>query len=349
MINTKSTLLSDVLNRKITARPAVWLMRQAGRYLREYLELREKFSFIEICSNYELALQATLQPIQAFDVDAAIIFSDILFPLRDLGIVVDFDPGPKILTQIKHADDVRNFLKSDYSNTCVMTMSNIVRQTRNSLPDKSIIGFAGSPWTLLCYLICQEGYKSFEGAKVFAKSQPKACEDLMCKLTDFVENCLLAQFQAGAHAVQIFDSWGGILSNEDYKIFSLPWIQKIIDTLHKASCPTILYTRDSSHLLARLSNSGACCLSLDWRVSAIEAKHKLDPKIVIQGNLDPTDLFTNIEEIERKTKGMITSWSSNFNYIANLGHGVLPQTPRSAVAKFVKTVKDFRFDTMHKN
>lgn len=349
--NEPRPLLLRILDGESTKRPAVWLMRQAGRYMSSYRALKEKYSFFELCSNPDLATEVTMQPMREFSPDAAIIFSDILFPLRDMGIKVDFLPGPVISNPISDPKGVAELIVS--TGFAEATVSKILASVKSALKVESrdsvdnspaaVIGFAGAPWTLACYMIKQSPYKHFEGTSIFAKEHPRAFADLMDKLTETIEHYLLAQYRAGADAVQIFDSWGGGLSATEYRHYALPAIKRIVSTLQSAGCPCILYIGNGSHLVGEGIESGARCLSVDWRTKVADVYASSDfvgKSIVVQGNLDPTDLFLPPADIRIRTKAMMAECSKHSHYIANLGHGVLQHTPVAAVHAFVDAVKE---------
>lgn len=310
----------------------VWLMRQAGRYLPEYRALKEKYSFLELCRSPELAAEVTLQPLRRFEVDIAIIFADILLPLQGMGIELDFNPGPKIFNPVSKPEDVKS-LSADggESNKYVPEAIRLVKKEHDT-----IFGFCGSPWTLACYITDPGKYKHFQNTVIFARTQQAAFEDLMEMLVEVLSEYLNLQLEAGVKAVQIFDSWGGILSAEDYKRYSLPWIEKL---LSKVNGNTILYCGNGQHLLEEVFESSADYISLDWRCN-LEAACALAQKKNkgIQGNLDPTILFESPDIVSKATKSMLSKVAPDVPYIANLGHGVLQDTPIESVRTFVDTV-----------
>ena len=341
---SEKVLLLDAIRGQITPRPPVWLMRQAGRYMEEYVELKEKHGFLKLCRTPDLAVEVSLQPIRAFDLDAAIIFSDILIPLSDLGINFDFTPAPKITNPLKKPEDIER-LSAGNLRKSVGFVFEAIAKLKNELAfyskeqyRKAVIGFSGAPWTLACYAIDQGPYKQFQGTQVFAYRHHDAFDHLMNLLTELCSKYLIEQFRAGADAVQLFDSWAGILSAEDYSQLALPYTKRIISILKEEGCPTILYVGNSAHLHNKMEDSGANCLSLDWRADLKSVY--LHSNKAIQGNLDPSSLFQSHSQIIAATKEMLSKIGDHTRYIANLGHGVLPGTPREAVQTFVKTIKE---------
>ena len=340
-------LLIQALRHQPLERPPVWLMRQAGRYLSEYRALKEQYSFLELCKSVELALQVTLQPIEILDVDAAIIFADILLPLEPMGINLEFNPGPKIHNPIRQANDVQQ-LKVVDNFSRLQFVFDLVAQARQELEKlpgepKATIGFAGAPWTLASYLIDQGPVKHFLGTQIFAEERPQAFHDLMEKLTLSVSGYLLEQVANGAQAIQLFDTWGGNLSAKDYRRFALPYTQKIIHAVRNTGTPCVLYLNGASHLLDELLESGADCLSIDWRSDLGETEgyvvEKSQREVALQGNLNPTLLFQSQENLAQTTREMLARVKRRKSYIVNLGHGVLPTTPRENVVAFVEQAK----------
>lgn len=327
------------LNGEELERPPVWLMRQAGRYLAEYQEIKAKHSFLEMCRTPELALEVSLQPLRLFDMDAAIVFADILLPLESMGMKIDFNPGPKVERPLKTRSDIESLTLSDPSRTLHYVMKTIKELRQTLAPEKTVIGFAGAPWTMACYILEQGPFKHFHGTQVFANEDPVAIHELLKKITQCTIDYLLAQYESGADVVQLFDSWAGNLSLEDYRRFALPYTQQIFAALKKTSRPSILYVNGSSHLLPAMCESGANCLSVDWRTSLAQAQSSFGERGSIQGNFDPSHLFGSVDEVAERTAQMLNSVKSRVGYIANLGHGVLQHTPRENVKAFVDGVK----------
>lgn len=339
----KTPLLVRALRGEAIERPPVWLMRQAGRYLEEYRALKTKNSFLEMCRNPELAFEVSMQPIRFFQPDAAIVFADILLPAQCLGIDVTFAPGPKVTNPIRGVADIRD-LRMESPARILSFVPEALTAIRNALeqeegPRKAVIGFAGAPWTMACYLIDQGPYKHFEQTAIFAKEHPKAFAFFLETISRLTEEYLLAQVEGGADVVQLFESWGGILSLDDYRRYALPSCERIITSLARRGVPVILYVNGSSHLLHAMTESGASCLSVDSRTPLAAAYSVVGKNVTIQGNLDPTDLFLQGDEVYSRTREMISAVPDQRNYIANLGHGVLQSTPRESVRVFIEAVK----------
>lgn len=335
-------LLIRAINREKIERPPVWLMRQAGRYLTEYCELREQHGFLGLCKSPELAAEVTLQPLQAFDLDAAIIFSDILLPAESLGFELAFAPGPVVANPLRTADDVTSRKAGNIYSSLryVYKALKIVREELNRKHvGKALLGFAGAPWTLACYLIEQGPFKQFYGAQVFASKHPQAIRLFLDKLTDIICEYVTYQVENGAEVIQLFDTWAGILSTESYRSLALPYTEKIIEQIKKAGASSILYVNGCSHLLPLMKQSGADVLSIDWRIPLPEAENVVGDDVALQGNLNPASLFAPPETITQEVTLMLGSVRRKTGYIVNTGHGVLPTTPRESVSVLADTVK----------
>lgn len=344
-MNSQIPLLIRAIKGEQIERPPVWLMRQAGRYMQEYRDLKEKYTFLELCKIPELAVEVSMQPIKFLDPDAAIIFSDILIPLESLGFEIDFNPGPVVANPIRNEADVNNIKFSSIENNPTSNSISLLKKELRKLSGdrKALLGFSGSPWTLACYLIDQGHYKHFLGTKIFAYKNKNAILNLLDKLTKVISEYLISQIEAGADAVQIFDSWGGILSEEEYKVFSLPFLNKIIEQVSSKKAPIIIYTNGGDHLLEQIKTLKLDCVSIDWRTSLNRAENILGNRFSIQGNFDPTKLFLDKESVRIETIAMLKEFSRKTAYIANLGHGILPATPPENVKAFVDEIKKFSF------
>lgn len=337
-------LLRAIRNEPIE-RPPVWMMRQAGRYLLEYQEVKAKHTFLEMCTTPELALEVTMQPMRIFDPDAAIVFADILLPLQALGMSVDFTPGPAVAAPLKNRSDIEALRYKDPASTLgyvLETIRGLKRELGASFPapnGKAVLGFAGAPWTMACYMLDQGPFKHFQGTQVFAYQDSGAMDQLLKTVGELTGDYLEAQFQSGADAVQLFDTWAGNLSEEDYRRFALPPTIDILARMRKLGCPTILYVNGSSHLLRAMAEAGATCISVDWRTPLKAAQTAVGAGRVVQGNFDPTHLFGSREEVVKRTTAMLSSVERRSGYIANLGHGILQRTPRENVKAFIETIK----------
>ncbi len=339
----QNDLLIKALNHEIVPRPPVWLMRQAGRYLPEYQKVRSQVSFLELCNNPELAVQVSLQPYKRFNTDAVIVFSDILLPAQKMGLELVFgEDGPRINNLIQTDSDIKNLRipLANEENYPTLTAINILKkEIGEKVP---IVGFSGAPWTLFCYMT--EGYSSsnFNKAKKFLHLKPQASHQLLTKITNTLFLYLTMQVNAGANVLQIFDTWAGILSLEDYKTYALPYLKHLLSDLSPLKVPIILYTNNSHHLLPKISMLKVSALSLDWRSNLQGVRDNFGTNIGLQGNLDPAILLTDQAVVREKTKTMILSvknWQTG--YVCNLGHGVLPQTPVENVHAMVDTVFEF--------
>lgn len=335
----KNDLLLRTLQGKEVERPPVWMMRQAGRYLPQYMKLRKKYTFFERVETPELACEITLQPIDELAPDAAIIFSDILTIPQALGIDVDLvkGKGPVMENPIQTVDDAFAILAEDIPEKLHHVMEAITL-TRNELNGRvPLIGFAGAPWTLFCYMVQGEGSKNFAKAKAFLRQEPDAARHLLKELTKATISYLQAQIEAGAQVIQLFDSWSGLLSPDDFNRWALPLLMEISKAIDEV--PVIIFARESWYALERLAfRSEAAALSVGWTTSPEYAREATRSEIVLQGNLDPTVLLSSPREIEHKTRRMIDRFGPQ-KYIANLGHGILPNVPVDHTRAFVETVK----------
>ena len=338
----KNDLLLRTLKGEEVERPPVWMMRQAGRYLPQYMELRKKYTFFERVENPELACEITLQPIDEIGPDAAIIFSDILTVPQALGIDVDLvkGKGPVMDNPIQTVDDAFAILAEDIPGKLNHVMEAITL-TRKELNGRvPLIGFAGAPWTLFCYMVQGEGSKNFAKAKAFLFEEPDATRHVMKELTKATIAYLKAQVEAGAQVVQLFDSWAGLLSPEDFNVWAMPYLMEICDAIDDV--PVILFAKGSWYALERLAfKSSAAALGLDWTITPEYAREATRNNIVLQGNFDPTKLFLPIDELKRQVTRMIDRFGTQ-KYIANLGHGILPNIPVDHARAFVDAVKEYK-------
>ena len=339
MSELKNDLLLKALRGENVERPPVWMMRQAGRYLPEYIALREKYDFFTRVQTPELAAEITLQPVKRIGVDAAIIFSDILVIPQAMGVEVLMEEGkgPLLPNVIKTEKDVISLFtdkveeKLDY----VMKALTLTKQELNG--DVPLIGFAGAPWTILCYMVEGKGSKTWEKAKEFCFTQPDLAQQLLKKITDTTIHYLKAQIKAGANVVQVFDSWAGSLSPEDFKRFAQPYLIQIADALQD-DAPVILFPKGSWYALKDLSESSASALGIDWCISPKMARELTAEKITLQGNFDPAKLLLPIDDIKKEVKKMISEFGIQ-KYIVNLGHGITPNIPVDHAKAFVDAVK----------
>ena len=335
----QNDLFLKALRGESVERPPVWMMRQAGRYLPDFMKLKHKYDFFTRCQTPELATEITVMPIDQIGVDAAIIFSDILVVLQAMGIQVEMKDGvgPWIEEPIRTAADVSRLEIPDVHDRLSYVME-ALKMTKTALDGRvPLIGFAGSPWTLLCYLVQGQGSKNFDMAKAYCFTQP--AHEILQKITDVTITYLKAQVAAGANAVQVFDSWGGLLSPSDYNQFSAPYIKQIVEAL-KEEAPTIVFGKGCWFALQDMSQWGAAALGVDWTCSARNARYLSGGNITLQGNFDPSRLLSPIPTIEKEVRQMIDAFGKD-RYVVNLGHGILPNIPVDHAKAFVDTVKSY--------
>ena len=340
----KNDLLLKALKGEQVERPPVWMMRQAGRYLPDYRVLRAKYGFFERCQTPELVCQITLQPVDQIGVDAAIIFSDILVVPQAMGMEVQLveSVGPILPDPIKNISDIEKLIVPDVTDS-LHYVFDALRLTKKELDGRvPLIGFAGAPWTLLCYMVQGKGSKTFDGAKAFCFTQPKAAHRLLQMITDTTIAYLKKQVEAGADVVQIFDSWGGLLSPNDFETFSLQYIRQIVGVL-KEHCPTIVFAKGAWFALEEMSKTGASGLGIDWCISPKQARAWAGKNVTLQGNFDPAKLLAPIPEIRKAVYEMIDAFGTQ-RYIANLGHGILPNIPVDHAKAFVDAVKEYALE-----
>ena len=337
----KNDLFLKALKGETLERPPVWMMRQAGRYLPDFMTLKAKYDFFTRCQTPELATKITIMPIDQIGPDAAILFSDILVVLQAMQIPVEMKDGvgPWIPDPIRSTEDVAQSIVPDIHEHLGYVLD-AVKMTKQALNERvPLIGFAGSPWTLLCYAVQGQGSKNFDIAKGFCFSQPDAAHSLLQKITDTTIAYLKEKVKAGVDAVQIFDSWGGLLSPEDYQIFSWPYIQQIVTAL-KNEAPVIVFGKGCWFALNEMGRSGASALGVDWTCSARNARYLSGGQITLQGNFDPSRLLSPIPEIKKDVHKMISEFGKD-KYIVNLGHGILPNIPVDHAKAFVDAVKEY--------
>ncbi len=337
----KNDLLLKALQGEPVERPPVWMMRQAGRYLPEFMELKKKYDFFTRCQTPELASEITVQPIRRYGMDAAILFSDILVIPQAMEIEVQMktDFGPYLPNPIRSKKDLDRVVVPDVEESLDYVLE-AIKMTREKLADEvPLLGFAGSPWTILCYCVQGQGSKSFDKAKEFCFTQPDTAHALLQKITDTTIAYLKAKVKAGVDAVQVFDSWGGMLSPEDYELYSWPYIQQIVDAL-KEETHVIVFGKGCWFALKTMSQSGASALGVDWTCSPQNARYLSGGKITLQGNFDPSRLFSPPAEIKKMVTKMIREFGKD-RYIVNLGHGILPTVPLENAQAFIEAVKTY--------
>ena len=337
----KNDLLLRTLRGEHVERPPVWMMRQAGRYLPEYRVLREKYGFFERCQTPDLACAITLQPVDIIGVDAAILFSDILVVPQAMGLEVQLieSKGPVLPDPIKNISDLARIEVPDVSdrlNYVFEAIQLIKKELNGRVP---LIGFAGAPWTLLCYMVQGKGSKTFDEAKEFCYTQPKVAHQLLQMITDTTIAYLKGQANAGADVVQLFDSWGGLLGKDDFEELSLQYIRQIVDAL-KDVLPVIVFAKGAWHSLEGMAATGAHALGIDWCTPPAIARQLAGGQVVLQGNFDPAKLLSPVPTIRKEVQKMLLDFGGQ-RHIANLGHGILPHVPVDHAKAFVDTVKEW--------
>lgn len=335
------------LNREPVDVTPVWMMRQAGRYLPEYRATREKAGdFMALCKNAELACEVTLQPLERYPLDAAILFSDILTipDAMGLGLYFETGEGPRFRKKVTSAADVDALpvIKTEQDLPYVL---NAVKTIRSALNGRvPLIGFSGSPWTLATYMVEGGSSKDFRQAKAMAYNQPEVMHTLLDKLADSVIDYLNAQIMAGAQAVQIFDTWGGALSNAAYEEFSLRPMQKIVSGLLRNNdgrkVPVILFTKGGASWLEKMADTGADCLGLDWTVDIGDVRRRIGDRVALQGNMDPTILYATPDRIRAEVESILTGYGPGNGHIFNLGHGITPEVDPENAGAFIRAVHE---------
>jgi uroporphyrinogen decarboxylase len=322
----------------------IWLMRQAGRYMPEYRAMRAKHSMLEVIRTPELALEVTMQPINAFALDAAIIFSDILPVLGGMGLDLDFvdGEGPQIFNPLRSADDVRRLRVTTAEESLPYVLKAIGLVTKELQPRNiPLIGFSGAPFTLAAYAIEGKGSRNYTLAKGMMMSDPKAWHELMGKLADVIGEYLFAQARAGAQALQLFDSWVGALSPSDYRAHVLPYSQRAIAKASEGGVPIIHFGVGTNGLLEDIRDAGGDVIGADWAIDLDVAWQRIGYDRAIQGNLDPIALFAPWAELKPRAQVVLDKAAGRPGHIFNLGHGILPGTPVDNVKRLVEFVHEY--------
>jgi uroporphyrinogen decarboxylase len=321
-----------------TERTPLWLMRQAGRYLPEYRQVRAGVSFLELCKTPRLAMEVTLQPIRRFGFDAAILFSDLLVPLEAMGLEVEFtEQGPRLPAPVRTPADLGRVTRFDPAARTGFVLESI-QMLRRELGDTPLIGFAGAPFTVATYAIEGKTGKNFSETKTFFYREPDSARRLLALIGEATRDYLLAQIRAGAQAVQLFDSWVGVLSAEDFETYVLPPTAALVAELRGAGVPVIYFGNGAAAILDRVARVGATVYGVDWRVPIDEARAKLGGAAAVQGNLDPAVLLGPIADIERRARDVVRRGGKR-GHVFNLGHGITPEVPLEAVEALVAAVK----------
>jgi uroporphyrinogen decarboxylase len=341
------TFIKALLKQPVNYTP-VWMMRQAGRYLPEYRQVREQAgSFLNLCTNPELACEVTLQPLRRFDFDAAILFSDILTipDAMGLGLYFTEGEGPKFKNPIRTAADIEQLPIPD-PELELRYVTDAVRLIRKNLAGSvPLIGFSGSPWTLATYMVEGGSSKSFHRVKGLMYEQPKLMHNLLDKLAQSVASYLNAQIAAGAQAVMLFDTWGGVLSSEDYAEFSLYYAKQVRSLLNThvdgQQIPTILFSKGCGQWLEAMSDAGYDALGLDWQTDIADARARVGNQVALQGNMDPIALYAQPEVITEKVKSILHKYGQGSGHVFNLGHGILPDINPEHVKAMVDVVHQY--------
>ena len=338
----KNDLYLRALKGETVERPPVWMMRQAGRYLPEFIALRDKYDFFTRCQTPELAAEITVQPIRRFPLDAAILFSDILVVPQAMGI--DFkmkeNVGPWLDNPIRTKEAVEQIVVPDVDDTLSYVFDAITLTLEHLDNEIPLIGFAGSPWTILCYCVEGKGSKAFDIAKSFCFQQPEAAHQLLQKITDTTIAYLKRKIEKGVSAVQVFDSWGGMLSPADYQEFSWKYINQIVEALSPLT-EVVVFAKGCWYALEDMAKSKASALGVDWTVTPEIARKLTGGNITLQGNFDPARLHSSPETIRKMVHEMIDRFGKD-KYIANLGHGILPNIPVENAEAFIRAVVEYR-------
>ncbi len=322
-------------------RVPVWLMRQAGRYLQCYKDVRAKGggTFLDLCKDPARSAEVSIQPIDILDVDAAIMFSDILTPIEPMGMALDFVPGPVFANPIRTAADVDALTVPEDMGQAVPFVPEIIKRLRVALEGRvPLIGFGGAPFTLACYMVEGHGSKDFVELKKMMYCDFPLYDALMKKVTEMDLRYLNMQIEAGAQTIQIFDTWGGLLSPHDFERYILPYVKQLIDGLKRDGIPVIYFVKGGGTMLELVKEAGADVLGLDWHISLGKARDILGPDVAVQGNMDPTVLYAPKAHIEQEVQRILDENAGRDGLIFNLGHGILPTVPPENAIHMVECV-----------
>ncbi|MBI1823669.1 MAG: uroporphyrinogen decarboxylase [Nitrospirae bacterium] len=320
----------------------VWIMRQAGRYMKEYQAIRAKVDFLTLCKTPDLATEATLLPVNLLDVDVAILFSDILIPVEAMGLEVVFteNKGPVFPSPIRNQEQIRKLTTPRIEERTPFVFD-AIRKIRKELDGRvPLIGFSGAPYTLATYMIEGETSRNFNAIKKWMYQSPTLLHELLEKTTTTVMDYVRAQVEAGAETIQIFDTWAGALSGDEYQFFSFPYTKRIIAEIKKSGVPAILYLNGGGLLLERLVATGADVISLDWRTDLRIAREQFGNKVAFQGNLEPCVLYGDSGTIRSEVKKILEKFGKGPGHIFNLGHGILPDTPFENAKEMIRAVHE---------
>ena len=342
MSKIKNDLFLRACKRQPVERTPVWMMRQAGRYLQEYRAVRKKADFLTMCKTPELAAEVTIQPVDLIGVDTAILFSDILVIPEAMGMHLEMHEGrgPVFPNPIRNEEDAKTLKIIDPEKDLKYVLD-AVSLTKKELNNRvPLIGFSGAPWTLLCYMVEGKGSKNFSVVKRLIFNNPGLAHAILDKLADAIAKYLSAKIEAGADAVQIFDTWGGNLSQHDFEEFSLKYIEKIISNIERNGHPVIVFAKGVHSNLTKIAAAGADVVGLDWTINIGEARKEIGHRVALQGNMDPSVLYANKEKIKHEVKRILGDYGNGTGHIFNLGHGILPDVKPEKAKYFVETVKE---------
>lgn len=332
-------ILVRALRGESTPRRPLWLMRQAGRMLPEYRELKERYSFRDLSSDPEMAAEVTLLPFQRFPFDGAIVFADLMSPVAALGIEVDYAPGPVIDTPIASREHVERLRDPDPEEIAPEVIETL-RLVAPELDDEvALLGFAGGPWSIAAYLVQGESKREFPGLRAFARSEPGATEGLLTKLARLCGDYLVQQARAGAQAVQVFETWSGILSRSEWDRVVKPHLRALLERAEAGGVPRILFLKNAPHLIESASELPADALAVDWRIDLPSLRQQLGDARPLQGNLDPAVLLAGPDATRAAARELLSRMPAR-GHVMNLGHGVLPQTPLESVEALVEAVHE---------
>jgi uroporphyrinogen decarboxylase len=339
--SAEGAFLAACRRQPVPHRP-IWIMRQAGRYLPEYRALRARVDFETLTRTPDLAAEVTLQPLRRFDLDAAILFSDIMTPLQGMGIPLSFEPGPVVREPIRSLAQIEA-LPGLVPARDVPFVLESVRLVRAAAPrGVPLIGFAGAPFTLMCYLVCGRPSKEFAAARAFLYAQPQAALRLLERLADAMAAYLAAQAAAGAQALMLFESWAGLLAPREFAAFALPAVRRTLAALRSSNVPLIYYVNQGSALMPAVAGLEVDVVGVDWRSELSQVRQVLGPDMAVQGNLDPAALFAPPEALRRHADAVLDQAGAAPGHIFNLGHGIWPDTDPDAVARLVDYVHERR-------
>ena len=328
--------------RQTVERTPLWMMRQAGRYLPEYRAVRARYDFLTMCRTPELAAEVTIQPVDLIGVDAAIIFSDILVVPEAMGMTLEMEEsrGPRLSPPVRTRADIEQLRIEDPERSLAYVLR-AIQETRTALAGRvPLIGFSGSPWTLAAYMIEGAGTRDLKYSKALLLDDPAALRLLLEKLAVNVRLYLEAQIAAGAQAVQIFDTLGGVLTPDQYRSYSLEYLHDIVSRMHRSGVPVIVFSKGAHHSLREISQIGADVVGLDWTIDIAEARALIGERVALQGNLDPSSLYAGPESIRKEASSILRKYGKGSGHIFNLGHGILPDVPPDHARALVRAVRE---------